>query len=119
MQRYGLRLYHPQRNVDDTYFSSDSNGQYGITGIPLAKVAIRLYLNLYTTSDGRPPRNIKIIIVSSTKRNGAVDDDDVVECLFQPSDANGEWPAAAQSRSDLPEYGSRRANLPNIGQSLV
>ena len=67
VQRYGLRLYNPQRNVDDTFYSSLVPGfgnQPTIAGIPLAKVAIRLYLNLYTTSDGRPPSNIKIIIVS-------------------------------------------------------
>ncbi|CAF4965306.1 unnamed protein product, partial [Rotaria sp. Silwood1] len=65
VQRYGLRLYNPLRNVDDTYYSSiipGSNNQPAIIGIPLAKVAIRLYLNLYTTSDGRPPSNIKIMI---------------------------------------------------------
>ncbi|CAF4677510.1 unnamed protein product, partial [Rotaria sp. Silwood1] len=65
VQRYGLRLYNPLRNVDDTYYSSiipGSNNQPAIAGIPLAKVAIRLYLNLYTTSDGRPPSNIKIMI---------------------------------------------------------
>ncbi|CAF3566775.1 unnamed protein product [Rotaria sp. Silwood1] len=65
VQRYGLRLYNPLRNVDDTYYSSiipGSNNQPAIVGIPLAKVAIRLYLNLYTTNDGRPPSNIKIMI---------------------------------------------------------
>jgi hypothetical protein len=30
----------------------------------MAKVAIRLYINLYTTSDGRPPSNIQINLVS-------------------------------------------------------
>ena len=68
VERYGLRLYNPTHNVDDTYYSSISS-EYGnqpaITGIPLAKVAIRLYLNLYTTSDGRPPSHIKIILVST------------------------------------------------------
>ncbi len=67
VQRYGLRLYNPLRDVDDTYYSSivpEYGNQPAIVGIPLAKVAIRLYLNLYTTSDGRPPRNIKIVIVS-------------------------------------------------------
>ncbi|CAF4401651.1 unnamed protein product, partial [Rotaria sordida] len=65
VQRYGLRLYNPLRNVDDTYYSSklpEFNNQPTIVGIPLAKVAIRLYLNLYTTNDGRPPSNIKIMI---------------------------------------------------------
>ncbi|CAF4489042.1 unnamed protein product, partial [Rotaria sp. Silwood2] len=44
VQRYGLRLYNPSRNVDDTYYSSilpESNNQPAIVGIPLAKVAIR------------------------------------------------------------------------------
>ena len=71
VQRYGLRLYNPSRNVDDTYYSSRMP-EYGdrpaIVRIPLAKVAIRLYLNLYTTSDGRPPSNIKIVIVSRCGR---------------------------------------------------
>ncbi|CAF4885145.1 unnamed protein product, partial [Rotaria magnacalcarata] len=52
VQRYGLRLYNPGRNVDDTYYSSMTPGydnQPTVAGIPLAKVAIRLYLNLYTT----------------------------------------------------------------------
>ncbi|CAF4414858.1 unnamed protein product, partial [Rotaria sp. Silwood2] len=65
VQRYGLRLYNPSRNVDDTYYSSilpESNNQPAIVGIPLAKVAIRLYLNIYTTNDGKPPSNIKIMI---------------------------------------------------------
>ncbi|CAF3156003.1 unnamed protein product [Rotaria sp. Silwood2] len=65
VQRYGLRLYNPSRNVDDTYYSSilpESNNQSAIVGIPLAKVAIRLYLNIYTTNDGKPPSNIKIMI---------------------------------------------------------
>ena len=66
MQRYGLRVYNPSQDVDDTFYPS-SAAAYGnqpvITGIPLAKVAIRLYLNLYTTRDGRPPSNIKIVIV--------------------------------------------------------
>ncbi|CAF4237667.1 unnamed protein product, partial [Adineta steineri] len=65
VQRYGLRLYNPLRNVDDTYYSSlvpEYGNQPSIVGIPLTKVAIRLYLNLYTTNDGRPPRNIKIVI---------------------------------------------------------
>ena len=60
-------MYHPSRDVDDTYYSSSVPGygnQPAITGIPQAKVAIRLYLNLYTTRDGRPPSNIKIVIVS-------------------------------------------------------
>jgi hypothetical protein len=35
-----------------------------ISNIPLAKVAIRLYINLYTTNDGRPPSNIQINLVS-------------------------------------------------------
>ncbi len=60
-------MYNPSRDVDDTYYSSTVS-EYGnqpvIVGIPLAKVAIRLYLNLYTTSDGQPPTNIKIVIVS-------------------------------------------------------
>ncbi len=67
VQSYGLRLYNPSQGVDDTYHSSvvpEYGNQPAIVGIPLAKVAIRLYLNLYTTSDGRPPMNIKIIIVS-------------------------------------------------------
>jgi hypothetical protein len=67
VEQYGLRLYNPPRNVDDTYYSSivpEYGNQPAIVGIPFAKVAIRLYLNLYTTSDGRPPSNIKIIIVS-------------------------------------------------------
>ncbi|CAF4952184.1 unnamed protein product [Rotaria socialis] len=53
------------RNVDDTYYSSmtpEYDNQPTIAGIPLAKVAIRIYLNLYTTSDGRPPSNIKIVL---------------------------------------------------------
>ncbi|CAF1076014.1 unnamed protein product [Rotaria sordida] len=65
LQQYRLRLYNPLRNVDDTYYSSklpEFNNQPTIVGIPLAKVAIRLYLNLYTTNDGRPPSNIKIMI---------------------------------------------------------
>jgi hypothetical protein len=60
-------LYNPSRNVDDTYYSSivpEFGNQPAIVGIPLAKVATRLYLNLYSTNDGRPPSNIKIGIVS-------------------------------------------------------
>ena len=67
MQRYGLRVYNPSQDVDDTFYPSTvpgSGNQPAITGIPLAKIAIRLYLNLYTTRDGRPPSNIKIVIVS-------------------------------------------------------
>jgi hypothetical protein len=71
VQRYGLRMYNPTRNVDDTYYSSiDPNtGQPSISNIHLAKVAIRLYINLYTTSDGRPPSNIQIKIVSNFVSN--------------------------------------------------
>jgi hypothetical protein len=29
----------------------------------MAKVAIRLYINLYTTNDGRPPSNIQLNFV--------------------------------------------------------
>ncbi len=60
-------MYNPLRNVDDTYYSSiapEFANEPAIGGIPLAKVAIRLYLNLYTTSDGRPPNHIKILMVS-------------------------------------------------------
>ena len=66
VQRYGLRLYNPARNVDDTYYSSTdgSSGQPMISGIPMAKVAVRLYINLYTTSDGRPPSNLQLTFVS-------------------------------------------------------
>jgi hypothetical protein len=66
VQRYGLRMFNPLRNVDDTYYSSiDPNtGQPMITNIHLAKVAIRLYINLYTTNDGRPPSNIQLNFVS-------------------------------------------------------
>ena len=39
-------------------------GQPIVSNIPMAKVAIRLYINLYTTSDGRPPNNIQINLVS-------------------------------------------------------
>ncbi|CAF3866732.1 unnamed protein product [Rotaria sordida] len=61
VQKYGLRVFNPLRNVDDTYYSSiDPNtGQPTISNIHIAKVAIRLYINLYTTNDGRPPRNIQ------------------------------------------------------------
>ncbi|CAF3911734.1 unnamed protein product, partial [Rotaria sp. Silwood1] len=47
---------------DDTYYSSiDPNtGQPIISNIHMAKVAIRLYINLYTTNDGRPPSNIQL-----------------------------------------------------------
>ena len=68
VERFGARLYNPARDVDDTYYSSvvpEYGSQPVVTGIPRAKVAIRLYVNLYTTSDGRPPSNIKIVIVSS------------------------------------------------------
>ena len=71
VEKYGLRLYNPSHNVDDTYYSSnvpEYRNQPAIVGVPLAKVAIRLYLNLYTTSDGRPPSNIKIVIVSADYR---------------------------------------------------
>ena len=66
VQRYGLRLYNPARNVDDTYYSStdSTSGQPMISGIPMAKVAVRLYINLYTTSDGRPPSNLQLTFVS-------------------------------------------------------
>ncbi len=66
VQQYGLRTYHPLQNVDDTHYSSmDANtNQPIISNIPLAKVAIRLYINLYTTNDGRPPNNIQINLVS-------------------------------------------------------
>ncbi|CAF4046990.1 unnamed protein product, partial [Rotaria sp. Silwood1] len=62
IQRYGLRVFNPLRNVDDTYYSSiDPNtGQPIISNIHMAKVAIRLYINLYTTNDGRPPSNIQL-----------------------------------------------------------
>ncbi|CAF3766312.1 unnamed protein product, partial [Adineta steineri] len=78
VQRYGLRLYNPLRNVDDTYYSSlvpEYGNQPSIVGIPLAKVAIRLYLNLYTTNDGRPPRNIKIVIHGCFDTSSSVDRD--------------------------------------------
>ena len=68
VQQYGLRLFNPNQNVDDTYYPSmvrNGNGPQIINGIPLAKVAFRLFINLYTTSDGQPPRNIKFIIVNS------------------------------------------------------
>ncbi len=60
-------MYNPLRNVDDTYYSSiipEFGNRPEIIGIPLSKVAIRLYLNLYTTSDGRPPNHIKLLMVS-------------------------------------------------------
>jgi predicted double-glycine peptidase len=68
VQRYGLRVFNPLRNVDDTYYSlTDPNtGLPTISNIHLAKVAIRLYINLYTTSDGRPPRNIQLNFVSQS-----------------------------------------------------
>ncbi|CAF4350762.1 unnamed protein product, partial [Rotaria sp. Silwood2] len=41
--------------------SIDSDtGQPIISNIHIAKVAIRLYINLYTTNDGRPPNNIQL-----------------------------------------------------------
>ena len=66
VQRYGLRTFNPSRNVDDTYYSTtdSTTGQPSISNIPLAKVAIRLYINLYTTTDGKPPSNIQINLVS-------------------------------------------------------
>jgi hypothetical protein len=67
VEQFSLRLYNPVGNVDDTYYSSiipELGNQPAIVGIPLSKVAIRLYLNLYTTSDGRPPNHIKIMMVS-------------------------------------------------------
>ncbi|CAF4322109.1 unnamed protein product [Adineta steineri] len=76
VQRYGLRLYNPLRNVDDTYYSSlvpEYGNQPSIVGIPLAKVAIRLYLNLYTTNDGRPPSNIKIVIHGCFDTSSSID----------------------------------------------
>ncbi|CAF4054083.1 unnamed protein product, partial [Rotaria sp. Silwood2] len=62
VQKYGLRMFNPLRNVDDTYYSSiDSDtGQPIISNIHIAKVAIRLYINLYTTNDGKPPNNIQL-----------------------------------------------------------
>lgn len=67
VQRYGLRVYNPLRNVDDTYYSSidQTTGQPMISNIHLSKVAVRLYINLYTTNDGRPPRNIQLKFVST------------------------------------------------------
>ncbi|CAF1539385.1 unnamed protein product, partial [Adineta steineri] len=47
--------------------------QPSIVGIPLAKVAIRLYLNLYTTNDGRPPSNIKIVIHGCFDTSSSID----------------------------------------------
>jgi hypothetical protein len=66
MQRYGLRTYNPSKDVDDTYYSSidPTTGLPTISNIHLAKVAVRLYINLYTTSDGRPPSNIQVNLVS-------------------------------------------------------
>ncbi len=68
VQRYGLRTFNPSRNVDDTYYSSiDPNtGDPIISNIPMAKVAVRLYINLYTTNDGRPPSNIQLNFVSDS-----------------------------------------------------
>lgn len=65
VERYGLRVFNPMRNVDDTYYSSinETTGQPMISNIHLAKVAIRLYINLYTTNDGRPPSNIILNLV--------------------------------------------------------
>ncbi|CAF4211619.1 unnamed protein product, partial [Adineta steineri] len=62
VQRYGLRMFNPSRNVDDTYYSSIDpiTGQPIISNIHMSKVAIRLYINLYTTRDGRPPSNIQL-----------------------------------------------------------
>jgi hypothetical protein len=67
VQRYGLRLYNPLLpNVDDTYHASidSATGSSMISHVHLSKVAIRLYINIYTTTDGSPPRNIKLIFVS-------------------------------------------------------
>jgi len=66
IQRFGLRLYNPNTNVDDTYYSSidPTNGQPTVSNIPQSKIAVRLYLNLYTTTDGRPPTNIQINLVN-------------------------------------------------------
>ncbi len=68
VQQYGLRTFNPSRNVDDTYYSSiDPNtGDPIISNIPMAKVAVRLYINLYTTNDGRPPSNIQLNFVSDS-----------------------------------------------------
>ena len=67
VQRFGLRLYNPLRNVDDTYYSSvdSATGQPIVSNIHMAKVAIRLYINLYTTSDGQPPNNVQLKFVCS------------------------------------------------------
>jgi hypothetical protein len=58
-------MFNPLRNVDDTYYSSNdpNTGQPIISNIHMAKVAIRLYINLYTTNDGRPPSNIQLNFV--------------------------------------------------------
>ena len=41
-----------------------TNGQPTVSNIPQSKIAVRLYLNLYTTTDGRPPTNIQINLVN-------------------------------------------------------
>ena len=66
VQRFGLRVFNPSRNVDDTYYSSidRSTGRPIVSNIHLAKVAVRLYINLYTTNDGRPPNNIELDLVN-------------------------------------------------------
>ncbi|CAF4880785.1 unnamed protein product, partial [Rotaria socialis] len=89
VQRYGLRVFNPARNVDDTYYSStDPNtGQSTISNVHLAKVAIRLYINLYTTNDGRPPRNIQL------KFN---------ICFDLRSPSNGDRPSSVVERPSLP-----------------
>ena len=80
-----MRTFNPTRNVDDTYYSTidPTTGQPIISNIHLSKVAIRLYINLYTTNDGRPPSNIQLNFVSI---NGMVylvyDCIGVVEYLF-------------------------------------
>ena len=76
VERYGLRVYNPTRNIDDTYPSTidPQTGRPVVSNIPLAKVAVRLYINLYTTSDGRPPSNIRLVFVSGNESESIGED---------------------------------------------
>ncbi|CAF1547275.1 unnamed protein product, partial [Adineta ricciae] len=127
VQRFGLRLYNPDNGVDDTYYSAIAP-QYGnqpaVVGIPLAKVAIRLYLNLYTTNDGQPPNNVKIVLnacFDTTAAMSSVGSERIGGQYYRTPDV---LPTVFVPRKPLPEptivtYGTGGIPLPNVPSSNI
>ncbi|CAF4582850.1 unnamed protein product, partial [Rotaria sp. Silwood2] len=124
VQRYSLRLYNPSRNVDDTYYSSilpESNNQSAIVGIPLAKVAIRLYLNIYTTNDGKPPSNIKIMINACFDSSSInIGSSPMIGGQYYRSPSISQTPTELQQQTYIESYSAPAISMPTVpSQNII